>query len=398
MNKIFLIIMAVFYAIISAVRSTGFSSCVGKQIINSDNRQDKVIGLQHREHGAFTASKISSVGKQLTNSKMVSILGMPLTNANGAIDPATTGFDYVTRTTSEIRAEIIEQTFYEVAPADFMPVDVGEAAWKDEIIQNLTYDLAGDFFQGDVDTLTGNGRISEVGTAMAPIRMKTVIWAKAAKWNVSEVSQAAASSNWDPIEGKMSTLKRNWDLGIQEVAFLGHPTETTVTGLLNNSEVTINTTLITKSLTSMSETEFTTFIGAAIGVYFANTNSTTLPDTFLLPTDDFLGLTVPYSATYPNISKIAYMQDAFEKATANSNFQIKSLAYCQSANNAIRGIDKERYVFYKNEKKTLKMTIPVDFNMFESRTTNGLFWEQPAMGQYSGVLINKVPEVLYCDY
>jgi hypothetical protein len=340
----------------------------------------------------------SSVGKQLTNSKMVSILGMPLTNANGAIDPATTGFDYVTRTTSEIRSGIIEQTFYEVAPADFLPVDVGEAAWKDEIIQNLTYDLAGDFFQGDVDTLTGNGRISEVGTAMAPIKMKTVIWAKAAKWNISEVSQAAASSNWDPIEAKMKTLKRNWDLGIQEVAFLGHPTESTVTGLLNHSEVTINTTLITKTLTSMTETEFTTFIGAVIGAYYDNSNSTTLPDTFIIPTDDFLGLTVPYSATYPNISKMAYMLDAFKKATGNENFQIKSLAYAQSANNAARGINKERYVLYKNDRETLKMTIPVDFNMFESKTTNGLFWEQPAMGQYSGVMINKVPEVFYMEY
>ena len=78
-----------------------------------------------------------------------------------------------------------------IAPADYLPMDVGEAAWKDEIIQNITYDNSGDFFQGDVDTLQGNGKLAEVDTYLAPIRMATVIWAKGVSWNVSQVAQAA---------------------------------------------------------------------------------------------------------------------------------------------------------------------------------------------------------------
>jgi len=365
MKKILMFLSSLFNVLIASVRKESFTLCVGKQI---------------------------------TNSRQVSILGMHLTNANGELDVNSSGFDYVTRTTSEIRKEVISQKFYTVAPADFMPVDVGEAAWKDEIVQNLTYDIAGDFFGGDVDTMTGNGKISEVGTALSPIRMKTIIWAKAASWNISEVSQAAASSNWDPIEGKMQTLKRNWDLGIQEVAFLGHPVENDVTGLLNNSEVTINTALITKPLSSMTSTEFTAFLTEAIGAFYTNSDSTAKPNTFIIPTADFLGLASPYSAAYPNISKLEYMQKAFEVATENTNFQIKSLAYCQADNNVARGINKNRYVFYINEKETLKMTIPVDFNMHEAGTSNNIFWQQPAMGQYSGVLINRPAEVLYLDY
>ena len=343
-------------------------------------------------------NKYTILGRQLTNDRKVTVDGKVLTNANGEIDVNSVGYDFVMRTTSELRTKIIEQKFYKVAPADFMPVDVGEAAWKNEIIQNLSYDIAGGFYEGDVDTMTGNGTLAEVDTAIAPIRMPTIIWAKHVTWNISEVSQASASSNWDPIEGKMKSLKRNWDLGIQETAFLGHPSNSLITGLLNNAEVNINTTLIPKPLSSMTETEFTAFLKDAIAVYFANTNSTEMPDTFVLPTDDYLGLVTPYSSTYPaGDSKLEYMQKAFAAATSNQSFSIKSLSYCQASNNASRGINKNRYLLYKNESDTLSMSIPVDFSMYSAGTIDSVFWKQVAMGQYSGVLINRIPEVLYMD-
>ncbi len=341
--------------------------------------------------------KSNILKRQLTNNRSMSINGMKLTNANGAIDVNSTGYEYVIKTTSEIRARIIEQKFYKVAAADFLPMDVGEAAWKSEIIQNITYDLSGDFYQGDQDTMTGNGKIAEVNTSLAPIRMPTVIWAKGVSWNVSEVAQAAASSNWDIVEGRMKTLKRNWDLGIQETAFLGHPTISGMTGLLNNAEVTVNTTIIPKKLSIMSETEFTLFLSLILQAYFTNSNSTEMPDTFIMPTDDYLGMAVPYSSTYPNISKLEYLLNMFKKMTANESFKILPLAYAQAANNSARGINKDRYVLYKNDPETLSMTIPVDFNMYEAGTANNIFWQQPAIGQYSGVLVNRAPEVLYLD-
>jgi hypothetical protein len=335
--------------------------------------------------------------KQLTNNRIVTVMGMPLTNANGAIDPTSAGYDYVIRTTSEIRSRIIEQKFYKIPIADFLPVDVGEASWKTEIVQNISYDIAGDFFQGDVDTLQGNGQLAEVNTAVNPIRMPVITWAKGVTWNVADVSMASAAGNWDPVENKMKSLKRNWDLGIQEVAFLGHPSVALITGLLNNSEVNINTTLIDKPLSTMSETEYTTFVGAVLQAYYTNTNSTELPDTFIMPTDDYLGMGVPYSSTYPNITKLEYLLNMFRKQTANPNFEIKPLAYSQSANNASRGITKNRYVLYIRDPETLSMSIPVDFSMFDAGTSNNIYWNQPSIGQYSGVLVNRVPEVLYID-
>ena len=326
-----------------------------------------------------------------------SILGMPLLNANGAIDVNSTGYQYVVETTSEIRARIIEQKFYKVAVADYMPVDVGEAAWKTEIVQNITYDKAGNFYQGDVETMTGNGQLAEVDTTLAPIRMDTIVWAKGISWNVAQVQQSAASSNWDLIEGKMKSLKRNWDLGIQETGFLGHPFRAGVTGLLNNSEVTVNTSLIDKPLSTMTETEYNTFIATVLGTYHGNSDDTELPDTFVMPTDDYLGMSSAFSTTFPNISKLEYLLNTFKKMTQNEGFKILPLAYSQAARNIDRGVNKNRYVLYKNDPETLSFSIPVDFNMFEAGTSNNIFWQQPAIGQYSGVLVNRPPEVLYID-
>lgn len=326
-----------------------------------------------------------------------SILGMQLFNANGDIDPGSAGFQYVIDTLTFIRSRVIEQVFYEIPVSDFMPVDVGEGAWSEEIVQNLEFYSGGGFFDGDVDTMSGNGRIAEMDTAIAPIRMPTRTWAKSAKWTVLEIMKAASASNWDVVEGKLKSLKKNWDLGIQEVAFLGHPTLTSLTGLLNDPEVNINTSLITGNVNAMTDANFQIFVGALLNAYYTNSNSTRMPDTFIMPTDDYLGMATAASATYPNISKLEYLMNSLKRMTANEGFQILPLTYAQAAINAPFGINEDRYVLYRSNPDTLSMAIPVDFTMLNADTSNQLMWQQPAYGQYSGCLINRKREVLYID-
>lgn len=328
----------------------------------------------------------------------MTIEGRILTNANGDIATTGAGYQYLIDTLSEIQADVIEQKFYNIAPADFFPVDVGFGAWMDEIVQNLTFQTGGDFFAGDIDTNNETGRMAQVDSALAPIRMPIKTWAKQVVWTIADIAKAAAASNWDVVASKMESLKKDWDLGIQEVAFLGHPSDPLVTGLLNDAEVNINTTLITVPISEMSETQFTALVAGLLAAYFTNSNDTEdKPDTFVIPADDYLGLVGPTSSTFMNISKIEYLNNAMQKGTDNPNFKIKGLAYAQSSRNASRGISKNRYVMYKSDPKTLKMNIPVDFTMLEAATANNFNWTQPAHGQYSGCFINRKREVLYLD-
>ena len=321
-----------------------------------------------------------------------SILGKSMFNANGDVDVNSTGFKYVISTLSYIRSKIIEQKFFEVDIADYLPVDVGEAAFSDEIVQNTEFYSGGSFFEGDVDQ--GGSRISQVDASMIANKMPVRNWRKKVNWTLFEIQQAAVASRWDPVEAKMRSLKKNWDLGIQELAFLGRPGDTVMTGLLNNAVVTINTTRIKKAISSMSAAEFSIFVGGLLADYYSNSNSTVLPDTFVMPTADYLGLGVPVSSTYPNISMLEYFQNMLKKMTANDNFKILPVAYATAANSR-SDFTKDRYVLYRRDPETLSLSIPVDYTMAEPRTVDSMDWLQLAYGQYSGVLVNRPREMLY---
>ncbi len=326
--------------------------------------------------------------------KNINILGKAFFNSNGDIDPNSAGYKYIISTLSYIRSQIITQKFFEIDIPEYVPVDVGEAGFMDEIVQNGEFYSGGSFFEGDVDQ--GGSRIARVDASMVPIRMPTGKWRKKAEWTLFEVKQAAEASKWDPIEGKMRALKKNWDLGIQELAFLGKPGDSVMTGLINNAQVAVDTTTITKSITDMTDAEFQAFVGAVLNAYFENSNSTVLPDTFVVPASDLLGMGSATSATYTIISKIEYLLNMFKKITGNDNFKILPLAYATVANS--RGeLTKDRYTLYRNDPETLSMAIPVDFTMLDPRTINSMDWLQLAYGMYSGVLINREREVLYFD-
>ena len=337
-------------------------------------------------------------GTQLFNSLPLPsfINGKALLNANGDIDPSSSGFQYIIDTLTYIKSGVIDQKFYTVAPADYMPVDVGSAAWMEDIVQNVVFNTGGSFYQGDVDSQTETGRLAQVGAGLDKISQPVKTWAKGTGWTIMEIAKAAAASNWDIVESKLKSLKTNWDLGIQETAFLGHP-DGSVTGLLNGAEVNVNTTLIAEPLSGMSGTDFQTFVAGLLAAYFANSNSTALPDTFVMPTSDYLGMIAAASPDFPNISKLEYLLNALKKATANENFKILPLAYAEDSNNASRGINKNRYVLYRQNDDTLNMNIPVDFTMLDADTSNKINWTQGAYGQYSGVLVNRPREVLYFD-
>lgn len=327
------------------------------------------------------------------------VQGHALLNTDGTLDTNSAGFRFIIDTLTFIRSGIIEQKFFKVAPGDYMPVDVGEAAWFGKIVQNVVLYDGDSFFTGD----QGQGqsaRLANTDALLEQLDMITQVWAKQVNWNIVEIAQAAAAGNWDVVSSKMKSLKVNWDLGIQETAFLGHPSRSTMTGLLTSSAITPNTTLLPKKVSEMSAAELATLIGTMFGTYYTRTNSTALPDTWIMPTDDFLGLTQPFSSTYPVNDRLSYLEMAAKRATSNPNFKIIPLAYCQAANNADRlnsGSGYDRHVLYTNDPDTLKLSIPVDFTMLEADTANKFNWSQAAYGQYSGCLITRPLQVMYMD-
>jgi hypothetical protein len=324
--------------------------------------------------------------------KKLSILGRALQNAAGDIDLNSAGFQFAIDTLSTIRAKVITQKHYKVDIPEFIDVLPGEGGYGSEIVQNGQYMTGGDFYEGDTDV--GGSQISTVGVAQSPIRTPTQAWRKKATWTIYEVAEAANSGNWDVIAGKMESLKKNWDLGIQAHAFLGRGA---MAGLLTSDEVTINTTLITEKISGMSATEFQDFVAKMLDAFFTNANATEMPNRLVMPYSDFLGMGSASSDSFPIGSKIDYLLDAFRRISGKEDFKILPLAYCDAARNAGVGLNKDRYVLYNKDVETVSLPIPVDFTMLEAKTINGYDFEQLAHGMYAGALFGRKREVLYID-
>jgi len=329
--------------------------------------------------------------------------GLTLFNANGDVNSTSTGYQIAIDTLTYIKKQITEQKFYKVAPADFVPICVGDGAFKQNILTNLSFSNSEDFESGNIQSGASGSRLASVDASVASKSAKVVNWAKQKSYSIFDIEQALQANNWDAVYAKERARKTNWDLGIQEIAFIGSRSDPAVTGLLNNPNVTINTSLITAPISGLSAANFATFVQTLISTYFTATNSTQMPTHFVLPYTDFLGLqtlTPGTVGTYP-LPQIDYLLMAFKAATRNPNFKIEPLAYCEKANNLTRinvGTGKQVYALYNKDDETLRMDIPVDYTSTNPNSTNNFQFNDVAYGQYTGVSVLRNLEVLYFQY
>lgn len=341
------------------------------------------------------------LGKELRNSKMGWVPGMALTNASGDVDSGGLGYQYTIQTTTAIRARTTMQKFYKVPPADFMSVVIGTGAWLEDIKTNQVYQVGGAFESGIISTASGPAQIGQVDVGTKPVTTALATWAKGYQYSTPELQKALASNNWDVVAAKMEALKNNWDLGIQKVAFLGLKNDlTNFPGLYTNAGVTANTAIITAAISGLSSADFQTLVKALLAAYVSNTNFTAMPNTFVLPLSDFLGMGAAASPDFPINSKLDYLLKAFQQVTGNANFQIKATAYGNSAQNAgyVSASGKNRYILYNNDPETLAMDIPVDFQLSPAGTNNNFNWQGVGFGQFAGPTIYRKLEVMYFDY
>lgn len=337
--------------------------------------------------------------KNLINSELKNQIGggaeMRFINANGSVDPTSLGFQIAIDTLTYIRKTVVEQHFYEVPFADFIPTVVGEGAFSQSILTNVTFSNADDFESGVIDTGSDNSRIATVDAGVAPKTVAVINWAKEIGYTVFDIEQALRASNWDIIEGKVRARKKNWDLGLQEIAFLGSKTNKNVTGLLTSAEVNVNTALITKPLSSMTAAELNAFAASFMSSFWTNSGSTRLPNNFVIPASDYLGLANTMSEQFPVKSKLEFLQEAFGKMSPG--FRITWTAYGDAARMATRGVNHARYAAYYFDPETIRMDIPVDFTTTAPNSLNNFSFQDVAYGQYTGVGIYRPLEVLYYD-
>jgi len=311
--------------------------------------------------------------------------------STGEIMKNSLGYQQIISTLTAVGRKVSEQKFYEIAPADYVPVVMGNGAYKRQIINWRTYVLGEGFESGIISNASNDSKLARTDAAFDMISQNVLSWAKSISYNLFELQEALQANNlFSLIEAKELSRRKEWDLGIQKVAFLGVGAET---GLLNNSTVTTDAaTTITKRLSTMTAAEFNAFVGAVYEVYRANCNRTARPTHFIIPEADWNGLVNYASETMFTKTKLDLLTDAFKTITQNQSFKILPCAYCDKAR---FDLTNNRYVLLNYDESSLKLDIPIDYVQTVAGSVNGFTWENVAYGSFSGVVAQRPAEMLY---
>lgn len=310
------------------------------------------------------------------------------------------GYEIPITTLTTVMKKITEQSFYEIPPADYLPIRVGEGAWSSNLVTYRSFAMGDEFETGVINQGANNSRLASADAGVDSLSIKVFNWAKSIGWNIIDLEQAIKAGNWDIVSAKEEARKRNWDLGIQRIAFLGSRGDNSSTGacqgLLNMSGVSVNT-LITAPISGLSVGDLKTFCQKVIEAYRSNCNRTAWPSHFILPESDFNGLASQASADFPIKSVLAVLEETFKLITRKADFKILPLAYGDAAYN-VSEVNKQCYVLLNYDEKSVRMDIPVDYTNTLANSIDNFSFQNVAYGQFTGVLPYRPAEVLYFQY
>lgn len=309
------------------------------------------------------------------------------------------GYDVAITTLTTITKKITEQKFFEVAPADFLPIRVGEGTWSDQLTTYRSFDAADEFETGIVNTGGQNSRLATADAAVDALNIKVFPWAKAIGYSIFDLEYAAKSGNWDLVAAKEKARKRNWDLGIQRIAFLGarglNGTGGACLGLLNQAGVTVNNSVITQPISAMSPSDLKQFCASVIEAYRSNCARTAWPTHFIIPESDYNGLAAQASADFPIKSTLQVLEEMFQVITRNKSFKILPLAY---GDNAYSGLGYQQYVLLNYDEESVRMDIPLDYTNTLANSLDNFSFQNAGYGQFTGVLAYRPLEMLYFQF
>jgi Uncharacterized protein conserved in bacteria (DUF2184) len=309
------------------------------------------------------------------------------------------GYEVSITTLTTIMKKITEQKFFEIPPADYLPVRVGEGSWSSNLVTYRSFDIADQFETGIINTGGQNSRLAQADTGVDALTIQVYNWAKSIGWSIFDLELAAKSGNWDVVTAKEKSRKRNWDLGIQRVAFLGarglNSTGGSCLGLLNQAGITNNTSVITAPISGLSVSALKTFCAAVIEAYRSNCQRTAWPTHFIIPESDYNGLASQSSPDFPIKSVLQVLEETFQIITRKKDFKILPLAY---GDNAYSGLGHQVYVLLNYDEESLRMDIPVDYTNTLANSLDNFSFQNAGYGQFTGVLAYRPLEMLYFTY
>ena len=316
-------------------------------------------------------------------------------NAVAFATPNAYGLEKTITTLTQIIADVQRQKFYTVAEplTSYVPIEMGTGAYGKQLFQYAVAQVGDNFEAGIIQPGNGINKDANIDITIDGTSIRNNFWRM--KYEATKEILESARVNaqtFSYIEEQERARLKTSQLGIQKILFKGTD-DGLNTGLLNNPDVTVNTSLLPANISAMSITQLTNFAKTAISTFFTNSNSTTFPNTWLMPTSDYMSLGVPINPEFPIGTIREFLERAFIDAGAPADFKILHTVYNNTASSTGAG----RHVLYNRDSDVLTMYIPKPYTPYPLYPVGSLDMISDAEMQFTGVWVKRPAEMLYMD-
>lgn len=307
-----------------------------------------------------------------------------------------TGLEATITTLTGIIGGVVETKYYELNGqklSDFCKIEVGRGAYDTELMQYASTFVGNNGKQGIVNpTANGISKDANSSIQIGSIKMPNNFW----RWDYTVTNELVnmAQKNAETfsiIEENEKARKKIWDLMLQDAWFNGLGDGRSY-GLLNQPNVTVNTTLMTAELGDMTDAQFQTFLAKVAGEYNKVSNYTISFNRMLIPSEQYFALTQPYGTF--GLNRLQVLEDAM-KRIVGADFKIVHAKYCTGA--SAQGGNKGRYVFYNDDADNVCAYLPVPYTPMPLFPQGSLDLISQAHGQFITPFVKRETSMMYAD-
>lgn len=312
------------------------------------------------------------------------------------------GSEQAITTLTTILADVLRQKVYAdgINPIDYIPIISGEGnPYALSKNQWTCRNVADSLESGIINLASSNAQKGHTDIELDMITRESVGFVQGVQWNTMQAGVFGAGTQvLDYVTVQVQAAQDTYKQRFTKAAFIGLNSNTRIQGLLNQSNVTIDTTTITKKLNTMTIAEINTFVGSVVEAYRVGAGRTAMPDRFVIPETDWngLGQFIVSNGIVATKTYIQIIEETFKTMTMNPNFKVLPSAYAMKENNEL-GTNKDRYVLYRYDKLSGRMDLDVPPTFTYGASSDGFNYSGTLMSKFTGFTQLRQNEMMYFD-
>lgn len=306
---------------------------------------------------------------------------------------ATTGLDFLTSRLTAVAPNITKMKYPDIVFPDFMDIITRP---EDQYLDKLVHLARGNTLNMNTGLVNPNTTTFEsVAVSYTKIEVPIVEWRKSVGWTETELQKAMRTGE-DIAEGHAEALNNEAYQTLQHVAFLGHPQDSRITGLLNNPNVNKLASGFGKPIDQMNYDEAIAAFTELFKKVVEQTGNIQNPNTIAIDNSDYSTLCLLTKPGESSLTAIQFLETSFSKIARHPvTFKAVPSTYAKSVTK-----NKTRIAMYFKDPGYLIWDVPrtPQFTAPVPKDGSGFYIEMYASMMFGSVCFLEPLSAMYVDY